>query len=59
MKDRLKLMERCLELVRLARRKGEAQEARAAIELEVEFSTEINRLKALLAESAQKEGAAA
>lgn len=58
MKDRLKLMERCLELVRLARRKGEAEEARAAVELEMEFLLEICRLKSLV-NPAPKEGAAA
>lgn len=45
MKERLKLMERCLELVRLARRKGEPEEAKAAIELELEFGAECDRLR--------------
>lgn len=45
MKERLKLMERCLELVRLARRRGEPEEAKATIELELEFGAECERLR--------------
>ena len=45
MKERLQLMERCLELVRLARRKGEPGMAKAAIDLELEFGRECERLK--------------
>jgi hypothetical protein len=45
MKERLQLMERCLDLVRLARRKGESGMAKAAIDLELEFGRECERLR--------------